>query len=187
MPEKAGLFRKASAATTDPSVPEVPPPNISIDGRLPDPAIITCNESLPLRILITRNNESPATIYLRTLSITLIGFTLIRAHELQRREAQSWVILSQAHIDKALTSTVGGDGSKILEVNTSLWKQCPLPSIVPPSFTTCNISRQYELEIKAGLAWGSSRNINVGLDLRKWWTLLMTGSLNFQSRRFECL
>ena len=165
MPEKAGLFRKASVATTDPSVPEVPPPNISIDGRLPDPAIITCNESLPLRILVTKKNESPATIYLRTLSITLIGFTLIRAHELQRREAQSWVILSQAHIDKALTSTVGGDGSKILEVDTTLWKQCPLPSIVPPSFTTCNISRRYELEIKAGLAWGSSRNINVGLDL----------------------
>ena len=163
MPEKAGLFRKASVAANDPSVPEVPPPNISIDGRLPDPAIITCNESLPLRILITKKNESPATIYLRTLSITLIGFTLIRAHELQRREAQSWVILSQAHIDKALTSTVGGDGSKILEVDATLWKQCPLPSIVPPSFTTCNISRRYELEIKAGLAWGSSRNINVGL------------------------
>ncbi|KAM0802003.1 hypothetical protein BDR22DRAFT_888058 [Usnea florida] len=166
VPEKAGLFRKASVAANDPSVPEVPPPNISIDGRLPDPAIITCNESLPLRILITKKNESPATIYLRTLSITLIGFTLIRAHDLQRREAQSWVILSQAHIDKPLTSTVGGDGSKILEVESTLWKQCPLPSIVPPSFTTCNISRRYELEIKAGLAWGSSRNINPELSVQ---------------------
>lgn len=163
-------------ATGDPSVPGVPPPSISIDGRLPDPAIITCNESLPLRILITKKNESPATIYLRTLSITLVGFTVIRAHELRRQEAQSWVILSQAHIDKALNSIVGGDCNKRLEVDADLWKQRPLPNTVSPSFTTCNISRRYELEVKAGLAWGSSQNINVGPGPFTWWTLLIAGS-----------
>lgn len=146
----------------------MPPPSISIDGRLPDPAIITCNEPLPLRILITKKNEGPATIYLRTLSITLIGFTVIRAHELRRQEAQSWVILSQAHIDKALNSTAGGDSNKVLEVDSNLWKQRPLPNIVSPSFTTCNISRRYELEVKAGLAWGSALKINVGLDPVTW-------------------
>ena len=165
VPEKPGLFRKASVATADPSVPKIPPPSISIDGRLPDPAIITCNESLPLRILITKKNESPATIYLITLSITLIGFTDVRAHDLRRQESHSWVIVSQAHIDKALTNNVGGDGNTILEVDSSLWKQRPLPNTISPSFTTCNIARRYELEIKAGLSWGSAQNINVGLDL----------------------
>lgn len=164
MPEKPGLFRKTSVATADTSVPKVPPPSISIDGRLPDPAIITCNESLPLRILITKKNESPATIYLRTLSIILVGYTTIRAHELRRQEVQSWVIVSQAHIDNALNSAVGSDGNKTLEVDPNLWKQRPLPNIVSPSFTTCNISRRYELEVKAGLSWGSAQNINVGLD-----------------------
>ncbi|KAF6237441.1 hypothetical protein HO173_004331 [Letharia columbiana] len=166
VPEKPGLFRKASVATTDPSVPEVPPPSISIDGRLPDPAIITCNEALPLRILITKKNETPATIYLRTLSIILVGFTVIRAHELRRQEAQSWVIMSQAHIDKALNSTVGGNGNNILEVDSNLWKQRPLPNTVSPSFATCNISRRYELEVKAGLSWGSAQNINPELTVQ---------------------
>ena len=163
MPEKPGFFWKASTATADPSAPKLPPPSISIDGRLPDPAIITCNESLPLRILITKKNESPATIYLRTLSITLIGFTFIRAHDLRTQEAQSWVIVSQAHIDKALNNSVGGNGN-ILEVDSTMWKQRPLPNTVSPSFTTCNISRRYELEVKAGLSWGSAQNINVGLN-----------------------
>lgn len=163
MPEERKIFRKRAAG--EPSVaPEVPPPNISIDGRLPDPAIITCNEPLPLRILITKKNESPATIYLKTLSITLVGFTDIRAHELRRQEAQSWVIMSQAHIDRALNSTVGSDGNKMLEVDSNLWRQRPLPNIVSPSFTTCNISRRYELEVKAGLSWGSAQKINVGRD-----------------------
>ena len=163
MPGKPGLFRKASAVTADPSSPQVIPPSIDIDGRLPDPAIITCNESLPLRILITKKNESQATIYLRTLSITLIGFTFIRAHDLQAQEAQSWVIVSQAHIDKALNNTVGSNSSNILEVDPTLWKQRPLPNTVSPSFTTCNISRRYQLEIRAGLSWGSGQKINVRL------------------------
>ena len=162
MPDKPGLFRKPSVATTDPSVPKVPPPNISIDGRLPDPAIITCNESLPLRILVTKKNESPATIYLRTLSITLIGFTDIRAYDLRRQEAQSWVVMSQAHIDKALTNNIGGESNNVFEVDAALWKQRPLPNTVSPSFISCNIVRRYELEIKAGLSWGSAQKINVG-------------------------
>lgn len=174
-------------ATTDPSVPEVPPPSISIDGRLPDPAIITCNEALPLRILITKKNETPATIYLRTLSIILVGFTVIRAHELRRQEAQSWVIMSQAHIDKALNSTVGGNGNNILEVDSNLWKQRPLPNTVSPSFATCNISRRYELEVKAGLSWGSAQNINVGLNPFASQDLLIARSLNLQYNPFECL
>ncbi len=78
------------------------------------------------------------------------------------------MILSQAHIDKALTSTVSGDGGKMLEVDSNLWKQRPLPNIVSPSFTTCNISRRYELEVKAGLSWGSAQKIHVGLHPITW-------------------
>ena len=74
------------------------------------------------------------------------------------------MIVSQAQIDKALNNNVGGNGSSILEVDPTLWKQRPLPNTVSPSFTTCNITRRYELEVKAGLSWGSAQKINVGLD-----------------------
>lgn len=97
------------------------------------------------------------------------------------------MVMAQANIDKALNSTIGGGGIKILEVDSSLWKQRPLPKIVSPSFTTCNISRSYELEVKAGLSWGSAQNINVGLYPSTWRNLLIAQSLNLQSKLFECL
>lgn len=78
------------------------------------------------------------------------------------------MIVSQANIDKALNSVVGGDGNKILEVDSNLWKQRPLLNTVSPSFTTCNLSRRYELEVKAGLSWGSAQKINVGPDPFTW-------------------
>lgn len=159
VPEKPGLFRKPSAAPDSPG-PSVPPPTISIEGRLPDPPIATCNEALPLRVLVTKKNETPATIYLQTLSITLIGYTTIRAHELRRQESGSWVIISLANIHRPINKTGVNDG-RLLEVDPKLWDKVPLPSTVCPSFETCNISRHYQLEVKVGLSWGSSRNINV--------------------------
>ena len=96
------------------------------------------------------------------------------------------MVVSQAHIDMALNSSTGGDG-KILEVNPNMWKQRPLPNVVSPSFTTCNISRRYELEVSAGLSWGSAQKINVGLDPFTRQFVLTVQSLNLQSKPFGCL
>ena len=145
-----------------PSASTVLPPDISIDARLPDPPIITCNEPLPLRVLITKKNNSPARIYLQILSINLIAFTTVRAHELRREKSSSQVILSLANMNAPLNEVVGGDGSRVLEVDSKLWKQRPLPNTICPSFETCNIMRKYMLEIKVGLQWGSP-SVNVCL------------------------
>ena len=165
VPTKPGLFRKASVA--DPGIPKVPPPDISIDGRLPDPAIVTCNEPLPLRILITKKNQSPATIFLQMLNIELIGYTSIRAHELRRQETTSWMVLSLSNMRMPLGNPMGNegsrDGSRVFEVDSKLWKQHPIHNTVSPSFETCNLSRQYALDVKLGLSWGSPGNINVRL------------------------
>ena len=158
-PEQSGLFRKSSTVP-DQSVPAEPPPHVSIEGRLPDPPIVTCNEALPLRILVTKKNETPATIYMETLSIILIGYTKIRAHDLMRQEVASWVIISLANIHKPLNTTLSGD-SNILDVDSSFWNMLPLPNTVCPTFETCNIARHYELEIKIGLRWGVSKKIHV--------------------------
>ncbi|MCJ1453857.1 hypothetical protein MMC28_004206 [Mycoblastus sanguinarius] len=168
VPTKPGLFRKASVA--DPGIPKVPPPDISIDGRLPDPAIVTCNEPLPLRILITKKNQSPATIFLQMLNIELIGYTSIRAHELRRQETTSWMVLSLSNMRMPLGNPMGNegsrDGSRVFEVDSKLWKQHPIHNTVSPSFETCNLSRQYALDVKLGLSWGSPGNINPELTVQ---------------------
>lgn len=134
---------------------------MSVDGRLPDPAIVTCNEPLPLRVLITKKNDTPATIILQLLNINLIAYTTVRAHELLRKEANVWTISSKSNLKIPLNSTVNSDGMQMLEIDSNLWKQIPLPNTICPSFETCNITRSYELEVKVGLQWGVARNINV--------------------------
>lgn len=148
---------------TDPSAQTTVPPNISIDGRLPDPAIVTCNEPLPLRVLVTKKNETPATVFLQLLNINLIAYTTVRAHELIRKEAKVWTILSKSNLKIPLNGTTGSDRTQMLEIDSNIWKQSTLPNTVCPSFETCNISRTYELEVKVGLQWGSTRTIHVGL------------------------
>ena len=157
----------------DPVSSKVIPPSISIDGRLPDPPIVTCNEVLPLRVLIMKKNDSPAKIYLQLLNINLIAHTVIRAQDLRRQEVSSWTILSIANMNTPLNETVGGDGQKVLEIDSNLWKQRPLPNTICPSFETCNIVRKYELEVKVGLQWGSP-NINVRLSANNTRSLLTT-------------
>lgn len=159
----ANLFPQAQGfAFKKPSRPpsQGPPPSISIDGRLPDPAIITCNAPLPLRIIIKKLNDTDQTVFLGTIQLLLIAKTRIRAHELVRVERNSWVILSKAN----LRMPVGGldvPRGKEIEIDRDLWARLPLPNAICPSFETCNISREYELKVSVGLMYGTSKDIKV--------------------------
>lgn len=163
VPPKPGLFRRESAPSSSTSVV---PPSIMLDSRLPDPAIVNCNEPLPLRILITKLNDSSATIYLQMLNVELIGHTHIRAHQLQRTDSVSWVIMSASNLRMPLGSRdISGPG-RDMEVDAKLWNQIPIPNTVAPSFETCNLTRYYSLDIKVGLSYGSPSIINPELTIQ---------------------
>ena len=160
LPQKQSILRKQSTGSISGTVP----PKISIDGRLPDPAVITLNEPLPLRVIVKKLNETPEIIFLKLLQVELIGYTQIRAHELQRKETSSWVIVSLAN----LTIPLGNSNTPInkdMEIDKNLWSTTPLPNSVPPSFDTCNLTRSYELEIRVGLSYGSPGSMKVGHSL----------------------
>ena len=157
LPQKQSILRKQSTGSISGTVP----PKISIDGRLPDPAVITLNEPLPLRLIVKKLNETTEIMFLKLLQVELIGYTHIRAHELQRKEASSWVIVSLAN----LTIPLGNSNTPInkdMEIDKKLWSTIPLPNSVPPSFDTCNLTRSYELEIRVGLSYGSPGSMKVG-------------------------
>ncbi|KAL9613150.1 MAG: hypothetical protein Q9167_002315 [Letrouitia subvulpina] len=151
-PSRSGFFRKSS--TTTPDASKIIPPLVSIDGRLPDPAVATCNEPLPLRVLITNLNDAPATIYLQLLHIELVAHTTVRAHHLNRTNLASWVILSKSNLQTQLVKK-----NNIMELDRNLWKDIPLPNTVAPSFDTCNISRSYSLDIKVGISYGQGSTV----------------------------
>ena len=56
---------------------------------------------------------------------------------------------------------VDGENGKEMEIDAGLWNRLPLPSNVAPSFSTCNISRNYFVDINVGLQQGIGGNINV--------------------------
>ncbi|MCJ1379154.1 hypothetical protein MMC17_002254 [Xylographa soralifera] len=150
LPQKQSILRKQSTGSISGTIP----PKISIDGRLPDPAVITLNEPLPLRVIVKKLNETTEIMFLRFLQVELIGYTQIRAHELQRKEASSWHIVSLANLAIPLGNS-NTPINKDMEIDKKLWSTIPVPNSVPPSFDTCNLTRSYELEIRVGLSYGS--------------------------------
>lgn len=155
---KPGFFRHRSSPSTSSTGG---PPKITLDGRLPDPAIITCNEPLPLRILVAKLNESNATIYVKFFSVELVGHTDVRAHELDMTDTRSWVIVSSSNMRMALDSLGSAESGKPTEIDPNLWRRTPIPNTVAPSFETCNLSRRYKLHIKVGLSYGTSEEVFV--------------------------
>ncbi|OCT50029.1 arrestin [Cladophialophora carrionii] len=154
-PQKKALFGRKSST---PLSAEDEPPAFQVDARLPSPAIITCNEPLPMRILVEKLNDSAATAYLKMLQIELIGYTQVRAHDLDRTETLTWVLMSQANMNMPLGNPTD-KSCKQWKLPSRLWDDIPIPNTVCPSFDTCNISRRYELEIRVGLAHGMAGGV----------------------------
>lgn len=149
--KKRSLFQKHSVPLF-PNVEE--PPALSVDTRLPNPPILTCNEPIPLRILVKKLNDAPETVFLQMLQIELIAYTHIRAHDLRRTQAGSWVIVSTSNMSMPLGSPSDPAGTE-WTIQPGFWDHIPLPNTVAPSFETCNISRTYELEVRIGFTYGS--------------------------------
>lgn len=153
------LWKKVSS----PSVADFPgePPRLSADARLPNPSILTCNQPIPLRLLVKKLSATSETIFLQMLQIELITYTNIIAHDLKRTESGSFVILSRSNMGIPLgrgTDEVGTEW----KVEPTMWNHTPLPNSVAPSFETCNISRAYELEVRIGLSHSNTGNVKVG-------------------------
>lgn len=129
------------------------PPLLQVEARLPVNTIITCNEPLPLRILVQKLNETPATVYLSTLQIELIARTHVRAHGLQRLDTSSWMLTSKSNMAVRIGGSKG-EANVVWVVPPWLWENILLPETLPPSFDTCNISRTYELDLTIGLTYG---------------------------------
>lgn len=130
-------------------------PSLSIDIRLPDPAILTCNAQLPLSIVVKKVNAAIGVVYLQSLQVALLGYTKVHAHELERTEQHSWVIVSRSNMQMPLGSASDPAGTEII-VDSNLWQASPLPSTIPPSFVTCNVSRHYQLDVRIGLSYGGN-------------------------------
>jgi hypothetical protein len=151
---KSSLFKKAPPQMSDTA------PKGEVDARLPSPAVLTCNEPIPLRIILRNLNESPEYVFLMTLQVQLFGSTEVRAQDIMRIETSTWVLMSF----NGLGIPIGNPSDKLrteTTVDSQLWNQIALPNTVAPSFHTCNLTRKYQMEVRVGLAYGTPGNIQV--------------------------
>lgn len=126
-------------------------PQILVDARLPSPAILTRNSLVPLKILLTKQNNSADTVFLVGLDINLLGTTQVRAGEVQRTEHHVWSLVALARLSEPIMwETVGSE----TWLDAKLWKHAKLPEDITPSFNICNLTRTYELEIKITIGVG---------------------------------
>lgn len=133
-----------------------PAPSLEISARLPHPPVLTCNQPVPLRLIAKKLNNNPEPVYLASFQMDLVGITELRAHGLGRNKVNRWVIVSSPNLNVLLPSSSQDELGKEVMVPKSLWETSPLPNTVAPSFSTCNITRRYALELRIGLRWGKS-------------------------------
>lgn len=130
------------------------PPRVTVDARLPNPAILTANQDVPLRLLVKNVSERSKNLYLQMLQIELIGYTKVRAHEVTRTESNSWILASMSNMAIPIGSPQDPVGTEVA-INAEYWSGKVIPNSVAPTFTACNLSRFYELEVRVGLGYGS--------------------------------
>ncbi|KAJ5895573.1 Arrestin-like N-terminal [Penicillium taxi] len=135
-------------------------PRVSVDARLPNPSILTCNEPVPLRLIAKKMTDTSDMMFLQMLQIELIASTKVIAHDLTRVRTGSTVILSLSNMSMPLGKPgdpVGTDWT----IDPNIWNKIPLPNSIAPSFETCNIERSYELEIRVGMTHGTKPQLIV--------------------------
>lgn len=158
MPKKEkmkSMFGMKSSTPASPVTGSGDGPFVSVDARLPEPAILTCNQDIPLSIIVKRLNSSADAVYLQSLQVSLIAVTKIRAHEVFRVENNSWIIMSKSNMNVLLPFSSGAEGAEAV-VDDGLWRGQALPNTVAPTFETCNISRAYTLDVRVGLSYAGT-------------------------------
>jgi hypothetical protein len=149
-----GADGKLQAPSPQPLTPSGSiPPSIEMSARLPHPPILTCNKPIDLRLIAKKLAPAHEEVYLTSIQIDLIGNTVVRCQDLVNTEVTKWVVVSRHGLSIPVSNPSDPVGTEIV-VPDNLWKDAPLPNTVMPSFITCNLSRNYQLEIHLGLTWG---------------------------------
>ncbi|KAH8911703.1 hypothetical protein BR93DRAFT_932840 [Coniochaeta sp. PMI_546] len=149
-----GANGKLQAPSSQPPTPQGSiPPSIEMSARLPHPSILTCNKPIDLRLIAKKLAPANEEVYLTSVQIDLIGSTVVRCQDLVNTEITKWVVVSRHGLSILVSNPGDAVGTEVV-VPDSLWRDAPLPNTVMPSFVTCNLSRDYQLEVKIGLSWG---------------------------------
>ncbi|RKF72020.1 putative e set [Golovinomyces cichoracearum] len=132
-------------------------PKGELHAQLPWPAMIMCKGAIPLKLMVRKLNRSFEPLFLVPLALNVLERVNVQANEQRKTVMSTWVIANLSGLSVQIGSSFDGEGTEIV-INHSLWEKFLLPNTVAPSFNTCNIERNYQLDIH-------SQTINLPLQL----------------------
>ncbi|TGZ77662.1 hypothetical protein EX30DRAFT_356280 [Ascodesmis nigricans] len=151
---------KSSSSSSSHSSEKTPPILFTLEARLPSPPIIVPTDPIPLRLLITKLAPFMDVISMRSIAVSLIAITKVRAHQWTREESEVVSIVSVADLHVPIC----GAETRVeepVEVEGGLWRGRAIPDTVPPAFVSCAVSREYKLQVNVGLSRGREEHIDV--------------------------
>ncbi|KAI6249617.1 hypothetical protein HI914_01351 [Erysiphe necator] len=126
--------------------------------RFPQPAILISSEHLPLELSIRKLNKCSKQLFLVSFSLHIISQVKAIANRMEKINSSTWVFANLCGLSIEIGSVNDNENTECF-ISQNLWCHLQIPSNIGPSFQTCNISRSYELDIRVGLGFGTTKNI----------------------------
>ncbi|KAE8389103.1 hypothetical protein BDV23DRAFT_173412 [Aspergillus alliaceus] len=90
------------------------------------------------------------------LATLLLETTEVRACGSMQSFTRPWVIQTMTNLRRPLVAGRGPTVGSVLNLDGSLWSRHRVPLHLTPTFETCNISRNYKLEVRLGIDFGQN-------------------------------
>ncbi|KAF8416484.1 hypothetical protein EV426DRAFT_541303 [Tirmania nivea] len=166
LPKKRGFWGKSKPEIQTPLHPNEEP-RFTIEARLPSPAVLAPKEPFGLRIIMVKLAPFKTPVVLRQIQLRLVMTTYITAHEHSKKVTLT-VPLFNTSTDYRLGIPIPYTFSPTdtrpraqLEADPRIWENWVLPENISPSFRTCNIARNYQLEVTLGVSLGENAAVDV--------------------------
>lgn len=144
---KSGLaaFLGGSSRDTGPKAASL---GLTLEARLPTPAILVPLEPVPLFLFVTKM-QGNYPLFLRSLKFHLHAMTFIKSQDFQQVIPMSHVFFAKELLVPLLHTD---NKENVVQIDPIHWSSAMLPDTVAPSFETCNIKRVYQMEVTVGIS-----------------------------------
>ncbi|KAL2844012.1 hypothetical protein BJX68DRAFT_269878 [Aspergillus pseudodeflectus] len=142
---------------SEPISPRSQEPICQIEATLLNGPFLVLGQPIPLRVEMTNLpglSSSNHTVSLHDFQSMLIETTEVRAKGSIESKTRSWIIQTMANLRQSLVSGYDDMAEPVLRVDEGVWTRHVVPTFLTPTFETCNVSRNFKLEIRLGIWFG---------------------------------
>ncbi|KAJ0420787.1 hypothetical protein BJY00DRAFT_312714 [Aspergillus carlsbadensis] len=144
---------------SDPISPRSQQPICEIEATLLNGPFLVLGQPIPLRVEITNLpglSSSNHHVSLHDFQSMLIETTEVRAKGSSESKTRSWIIQTMANLRQSLVPGYDDMAEPVLRVDERVWTRHVVPTFLTPTFETCNVSRNFKLEIRLGIWFGQN-------------------------------